>query len=127
MITADFDGEKRTFHIKREHVPFLEQSFGRSLYAVLRDFTEGRWTFRDTAAVVSFALHGPSKDDRQAFAFRRQAARYGLPATSTWHYRPHPDVVAVLEREGHGNFAPLAADVLTEAVFGLKEAADDAA
>jgi len=128
-ITAQFDGAARQFEIKRENVPFLEHSLGRSLYAVLRDFTEGRWTFVDTAAVISFALHGPSRDDKLAINLARQAARCGMPAEYASRYKPHPNVVAVLEREGHGNFAPLAADILTEAVFGVStapEAVNDA-
>ncbi|MBN7759986.1 gene transfer agent family protein [Nitratireductor aquibiodomus] len=123
MISATFDGAEREFRIRREHVPYLERAMGRPLYAILRDFTAGEWRFDDVAAIVSFALHGPAPSDRQAMAFARQAAHYGVTLRAS--YAPHRNVVAVLERDGHGNFASLAADILTDTIFGdTKEASD---
>jgi hypothetical protein len=133
MITANFDGAERDFHIDREHVPFLEHSLRRGLYAVLRDAVNGHWTFDDVATVMSFALHGPSRDDRAVISVARQAAKMGFPIGYSVRYRPHPRVVEVLERDGHGNYAELMADILSEAVFGEQaveakaEAADAAA
>ncbi|MEP7457073.1 hypothetical protein [Phyllobacterium sp. SB3] len=122
-ITSLYDGEHREFEIKREFVPYIEQSLGRSLYAVLKDFTNGHWTYPDVAQVISFALKGPSVTDRQTIGYARQAAKFGF-AHPPFHYKPHPDVIAVLERDGHGNFADLAAEILTIAVFGDKESVD---
>lgn len=117
-MKATFNEQEREFHIDRAHVPYIEHSLGRSLYSVLRDFTEGRWTFDDVAAVVSFALHGPGREDKQAIAFAAQARKAGFPIHYGTQYRPHPDVIATLQRDGHGNYAPLAADVLTFTIFG---------
>jgi hypothetical protein len=117
-LKATFNNQERDFNIKREHVPYLEHSLGRGLYAVLKDTTEGNWTFNDVAMVLSFALHGPGPDDRTVIGIARSAARMGFPAAYSIRYRPHPDVVAVLEAEGHGNFAGIMADVLTETIFG---------
>ena len=130
MITATFDGAEREFDIPREFVPYLEKSMGRGIYATLQTFIEGAWTFDDVAAVVSFALYGPHKADRQTFATAKMARKYGIPIQFDYAYRPHPDVVSVLERDGHGNYAGLAADILSDAVFGPvaePEVVDDAA
>lgn len=124
MITAEFDGAERQFRIRRDHVPYLERAMGRPLYAILRDFTAGEWRFDDVAAIVSFALHGPAPSDRQAMAFARQAAKYGISLPAS--YTPHFGVVAVLERDGHGNYASLAADILTDAIFGDTKEAQNA-
>jgi hypothetical protein len=48
----------------------------------------------------------------------RQTAKFGMPVRFGYRYRPHPDVTAVLVRDGHGNFASLMADILTELIFG---------
>lgn len=125
-MKATFNGAEHEFHIARQHVSYLESSLGRGLYAVLKDFTEDRWTFGDVAMVVSFALHGPAPEDKLAINTGLQTLRLGMSpsavgTTSNLYgrsYRPHPDVIALLERDGHGNFAPLAADVLTHTIFG---------
>jgi hypothetical protein len=117
-MKAIFDNQERDFHINREDIPFLEHSLGRGLYAVLKDAVNGEWTFQDVAAVISYALHGPAKDDRSVISLARTAARMGFAMRFSRTYRPHPDVVAMLERDGHGNYAELMADVLSEAVFG---------
>ncbi|MCO5145537.1 MAG: hypothetical protein M9895_05075 [Aquamicrobium sp.] len=124
-MKAQFNNSEHTFHIDRAHVPFLEHSLGRGLYSVLTDFTEGRWTFHDVAIVVSFALHGPTGFDKHAISSAQQAIKMRFAPVYGARYRAHPDVIATLEAEGHGNYAPLAADVLTETVFG--KVADDAA
>lgn len=125
-IQRDFDGAERAFEIKRAHLPFFERAVG-PLYPMLRRFTAGEFSFEDVAAVVSFGLHGPSPADNSAIHFLRQAAKFGMPAGSAVSYRPHPAVVAVLERDGHGNHAALAADILTAAVFGEKGGDDGSA
>jgi hypothetical protein len=123
-MKANFNNQEAEFNIRREHVPYLEHSLGRGLYSVLKDATEGQWTFNDIATVVSFALHGPGHDDRTVIGIARSAARMGFPAPYSIRYRPHPDVVATLEKEGHGNFAGLMADILTEVIFGETPASD---
>lgn len=123
-ITALYDGEQREFDIPRQYVPYIEQSLGRSLYAVLKDFTNGHWTYPDVAQVVSFALLGPSVMDRQLISFARSAAKHGMPHPP-FRYKPHPEVTAIFERDGYGNFADLAAEILTVAVFGDKEEGND--
>ncbi len=117
-MKAEFNGEEREFNIKREHAGFLEHSLRRGLYAVLKDATEGNWLFSDVATVISYALHGPGPNDLTVISMARQSARMGFPIGYSVRYRPHPDVVAVLEREGHGNYAGLMADILTEVIFG---------
>jgi hypothetical protein len=123
-MRATFNNEEHEFHINREHIPFLEFSLGRGLYGVLKDATEARWTFNDVAMIVSFALHGPSKDDRYAISMGKTAARMGMSGTFAWRYKPHPDVIATLEATGHGNYAGLMADVLTETIFGTTAGSD---
>lgn len=133
-ITARFDGRECKFHIARNHIPYLEASLGRGLYDVLRDFTDGKWTFRDVAMVVSFALHGPDEVDKVAITSGLQAIRLRLPLSAVGtasgfgpaSHRPSADVVAILERDGHGNYASLAADILTYTIFGETDA-DEAA
>jgi len=126
MIEADFDGAERQFEIKPESVALFEATLpGRSAVALLRKFTVGEWTAHDVAHVLSFALHGPTRDARQAWDFARLATRHGLPGVAI-PYRPHPDVVAAVTASGPANFAPLAADILTEVLF-REVPADDAA
>lgn len=116
-IKSMFGGTERVFEIKPASVPMLEAAMGRSLYAVLKSFTAGNWTFDDVAAVISFALHGPPKEMRQLWSLGLQAAVHGL-AGPPLRYSPHPEVIATLQAEGHGNFAELAAEILTTAIFG---------
>ena len=124
-INSDFGGASRTFEIKPESVALFEASMGRSLYAVLQTFTNGTWTFNDVAAVLSFALHGPTVEQRRAWDQARHAQKFGFP-WSMPGYVPHPSVVATLQAEGHGNFAELAAEILTAAIFGeVQEVAGD--
>lgn len=117
-ITREFDGKERSFEIKREHIPYFESAVG-SLYLKLQKMTGGELLFSDVAAVISFALHGPSQTELVLIGSAKQAAKHGLPsAFGIGSYVPNSDVVAVLEREGHGNFAPLAADILSATLFG---------
>lgn len=116
-ITATFDGAERQFGIDRQFFPILEGSMGRSAYAVLKDFTGGRWTFSDVALVISFALYGPSAGDRQRFRMAIDATRFGMPFVGVG-YAAHPDVLKVLARDGHGTYADLAAEILADAIFG---------
>ena len=123
-LTAEFDGKERQFEIRREHMPFLEMSLGRPAYSVLQDFTKGDWRFDDIAQLLSFGLHGPSAEDRTLFRIIRQGAKFGAPIVA-WRHNPRKDVIAVLHRDGHGNYAPLAADILSMAIFGpVAEPAD---
>ena len=133
-MKATFNGTESEFHIARKNINYLESSLGRGLYDVLKDFTDGKWTFRDVAMVVSFALHGPNKADKLVIDNALQAIRLGLGTaavgTALGHfarsYSPHPGVIEVLERDGHGNYAGLAADILTYTIFGETNA-DEAA
>ena len=124
-MKANFNGQEREFNIHPDSVGLFEATLpGGSAYALLRRFTAGEWSANDVAHVLSFALHGPSKEAAQFWRFRRDASRYGLPSPPI-PYSPHPDVVAAVAVEGPGNFASLAADILTAAVF-KQEPADDA-
>lgn len=116
-IKSMFGGADRVFEIRPANVPMLEAAMGRSLYAVLKSFTSGNWTFDDVARVLSFALHGPQKEMRQLWGMATQATKLGI-AGPPLRYSPHPEVVATLQELGHGNFAELAAKILTAAVFG---------
>lgn len=120
-IKAQFDGQEREFTVERKYIPILESALGRGAYAVLKDFTEGNWRFNDVAAVISFALHGPTANERMALQLARSAAMYGMPA-HVYTSPPASDVLAVLQRDGHGNYASLAADILTAAIFGETQA-----
>lgn len=126
MITAHFDGAERQFEIDARYVAYFENAIGRSLYGILRGITEGRWTFADVAAVVSFGLHGPSEVEKIAARAYRQARLHGFSYGQTGH-APRKDVLTVLERDGHGNFAELAADILADAIFRQKAEVADAA
>lgn len=122
MIQATFDGAERQFEIDGKFVAYFEGAMGRSLYGILKALTEGQWTFHDIASVVSFALHGPNEAEKIAAAAQRQAFKYGMGMASAG-YGPRADVLAVLERDGHGNHAELAANILTDAIFRQKAAA----
>jgi hypothetical protein len=117
-MKATFDNQEREFHIARDQIPFLEFSLGRGLYDVLQDAVAGKWTFSDVAMVISYALHGPSKEDRGAIEMAKMSMKMGFPTRFARHYRPHPKVVEALEGEGHGNYAGVMADALTECIFG---------
>lgn len=117
-IKRQFGGEERQFEIKREYIRFFESSVG-SLYQKLQKMTAGEFLFSDIAAVISFAMHGPSESDLILIGSAKRAEKYGTPpAYGLGVYVPSSDVIAVLEREGHGNHAPLAADILSAAIFG---------
>lgn len=116
-IKSQFDGKEREFGIAPEHVDFIEGAWGLSLYAMLKRFTAGEWAFADVANVLSFALHGPRDSDRMALSLRRAALRMGI-APPVFPYPPADDVIAVLQRDGHGTYAELATAILSSAVFG---------
>lgn len=118
MITASFGGTDRQFAIHPKSAGMFEVAMGRSLYAILREFTDGRWTLESIARVLSFALHGPPKDTAMFYGFATRAAAEGMPMPPSIPYRPHPEVVQVLQDEGHGNYANLAAEILEAAIFG---------
>jgi len=122
-IKAKFDGAEREFHIKDPHL-FEATLPGGSAYAMLKKFTDGQWSAIEVAHILSFALHGPSREARLAWSFTQAARRHGLPGT-TVPYVPHPEVVAAVDRDGPGNVAPIAVDILTEIVF--REVPADAA
>ncbi|WP_315923495.1 hypothetical protein [Mesorhizobium sp. SP-1A] len=121
MITATYDGAERQFEIDAQYVGYFENAIGRSLYGILKAITEGQWTFADVAAVVSFGLHGPSEVEKIAAKAYRQARLHGFSYGQTGIV-PRKDVLAVLERDGHGNYAELAADILADAIFRKKAA-----
>lgn len=127
-IKAEFDGKERSFVIKRKNMPILEAGLGRSAYATFKDFGNGNWQFLDVANVLSFALHGPGTMAEQALDSALHGAKYGLPIRIP-SYSPHPDVLKVITRDGHGNYAELAAEILSAAIFGAasEAVADDAA
>lgn len=89
---------------------------GRSLFSTLKVVTSGNWLFEDVLNILSFALHGPDKLNRQSIYGLKQ---FGMKVP-IGTYRPHPAVRAVLMREGHGNYAELVAEILTETIFGEK-------
>ncbi|MBU2483897.1 MAG: gene transfer agent family protein [Alphaproteobacteria bacterium] len=116
-IVREFGGTERTFEIKPASVPMFEAAIGKSLYALIRSFTAGDWRFDDVAKVISFAGHGPTTDMRRQWGMVLQAAKMGL-AMPPLPYCAHPEVVDILTKDGHGNYAELAAEILTAAVFG---------
>lgn len=126
-IIREFGGAERTFEIKPASVPMFEAAVGKSLYALIRSFTSGDWRFDDVARVLSFAMHGPNVDMRRNWGMVLQAAKLGV-AMPSLPYTAHPQIVDVLQADGHGNHAELAAEILTAAVFGDApegEGADD--
>lgn len=116
-IKATFDGKEREFKIDPKHVAMFEGVLGRSLFAVLKEFTAGEWRFNDLALVLSFAQYGPTADLRRIDDMAKQALRLGMPYSGIFPYVPHPAVINHLQEAGHGNYADLAADILSEAVF----------
>ncbi len=116
-IKATFDGKERDFKIEPKHVAMFEGVLGRSLFAVLKEFTAGHWRLHDLAVVLSFALYGPTADLRMRDDMARQALKYGTPYSGIFPYVPHPAVINHLQEAGHGNYADLAAEILSEAIF----------
>lgn len=116
-IKATFDGKEREFKIDPKHVAMFEGVLGRSMFAVLKEFTAGEWRFNDLALVLSFALYGPTADLRRIDDMAKQALRLGMPYSGIFPYVPHPDVTKLLQDDGHGNYADLAAVILSEAIF----------
>lgn len=128
MITATFDGAERQFHIKPEYVGLFESALpASSIYATFRRFTDGNWTADDVTHVLSFALHGPSKEAAMIWRSCVQGAKYGMPFTGNIPCAPHPRVVEVVLAEGHGNFVSLVSDILTDVLLREQANADDAA
>ena len=124
-IVREFGGTERTFEIKPASVPMFEAAIGKSLYALIRSFTSGDWRFDDVAKVISFALHGPSGPMRQRWEMATYGAKIGVPVPPA-PYSAHPEVIDILTKDGHGNHAELAAEILTAAVFGDEpEGGDD--
>jgi len=116
-MKATFNGTEKDFDIRPDIVGLFEATLpGGSAYAMLKKFTDGTWSAADVAHVLSFALHGPSKEARQVWDLVRAARRHGLPQPPL-SYAPHPDVVAAVSVEGAGNYAGLAADILTAVLF----------
>ncbi|UXT21808.1 gene transfer agent family protein [Agrobacterium tumefaciens] len=116
-IKSQFDGAEREFKIDPKHVAMFEGVLGRSLFAVLKEFTAGQWRFNDLALVLSFSLYGPTADLRRIDDMARSASRLGMPYSGIFPYSPHPAVIKHLQDEGHGNYADLAAAILSEAIF----------
>lgn len=117
-IKSQFNGAEREFRIDRKNVSMLEGVLGRSLFAVLKEFTAGHWRFDDLAVVLSFGLYGPPADLRQVDNMNKQAAKHGIHTAGIYPYSPHPDVVKHMQDVGHGNFADLGAEILSAAIFG---------
>lgn len=116
-IKSQFDGAEREFKIDPKQVALFEGVLGRSLFAVLKEFTAGHWQFNDLATVLSFALHGPTPLIRNLENMHRRAADLGIQSAHTYPYPPHPAVIKHLQEAGHGNYADLAAAILSEAIF----------
>ncbi len=116
-IKSQFNGEEREFHISRDHVRIFEGVLGRSAYALFKEITAGQWRFDDIALVLSFALHGPTKELKRSDNMALRSVELGMQYGGLWPYPPHPAVVKHLEEAGHGNFAELAVAILTEAIF----------
>lgn len=87
---------------------------GRPLFATLKVITSGNWFFEDILTILSFALHGPTEFNRSAI---HGQVKYGMKVPYG-SYQPHPAVRAVLMRDGHGNYAELVTDLLTQTIFG---------
>jgi len=122
-LRANFDGSDVDFIVS--DIQLFEATLPiRSAYALLKRFTDGQWSAADIAHVLSFALHGPSKEATFAWRFQRDAARHGMPSPTRVPYVAHPDVARIVNA-APGDYAELAASILTEALFG-KEANDAA-
>ncbi len=117
QLIAEFNGEQIQLEIKRKWTPLLEATIG-SAYATLKRFMDGEWTAREITVVISLAKHGPDRVGKLAL----DGMRYGMPVACPYH--AHPDVVAVIERDGHGNYADLAAQILEELIFGNQPEGD---
>jgi hypothetical protein len=123
-ITHLFDGQEREFAVPTKDVGVFEACLpGRSAYACLQRFVDNQWTVDDVAVVLSLALYGPTRQARQAWHVARYALDLGVPTVAITQYRPHPDVVATVTRDGPANFAGLAAEILSAVLFGEAEAA----
>lgn len=116
-MQANFDGAERAFHI--EDMPCFEACCG-SAYRLLQRFVSGDWTASDVANVLSFALHGPNKQTLQFWSLSRDAARFGLP-TGRVPYTPDADVLRIVSA-APGDYASLASEILTEALFSERAA-----
>src|SRR3546814_48202 len=78
-MKANFNGQEADFTIRPDQVSLFEATLpGGSAVALLRKFTDGNWSAADVAHVLSFALHGPSREARLAWEFARTSRRYGL-------------------------------------------------
>ena len=117
-LKREYGGEDRTFTVA-DPLLFEVLTPNRSTYAFLQKFTAGLWSTADVAFVLSYALHGPSKQILSYWPiFRRAAIETGSHGMmSTLRYTPHPDVVTTVTKSP-GEFAPIAVDILTELVFG---------
>lgn len=122
-IIAEFDGAPRTFEITPENTPIFEACLPEgSAYALLKVFSAGLWTAGDVATVLSFALHGPSPATRQAWAMDRQMAKFGrAPGRVRLTFNPNSDVVDAVSRDGPGNLADLAVEILSNVIFRGKQ------
>lgn len=117
MTKHQFDGAERNFHILPEHVVIFEAVIGRSAYALFKEITGGQWRFDDLATLLSFALYGPTKELKRTHSMATRAVELGMGYGGIWPYTPHSTVTKHLQEAGHGNFAELAAAILTETIF----------
>ncbi|GHC66681.1 hypothetical protein [Limoniibacter endophyticus] len=120
-LEREYDGTVRTFAIK-DHSLFERLTPTGSTYELLNKFTSGKWTSGDVAFVISYALHGPSREvlQHQKIMSRMKIGVFSHPLWSPVPhliYSPHPDVVATVSK-APGNYAPIAVDILTELIFG---------
>lgn len=117
-------GDKETIaSINRKYVPILEHSLQRPLFATLRAFAAGFWSFDEVAKIISFAIHGPGEMNVQLHGMEKIMGH-----TSIGKYQPEADVLEILIRDGHGQYAPIAAELIAEALGDVSGVVvDDAA
>lgn len=122
-ITRPYNGEDRVFAVVD---PLLFERIlpTRSIYQMLQRFTEGVWTIDDVAVVISYALHGPTISLQREWDLTKRFLAIGdvrdylaNRQPMGMRYHPHPAVVDVVTT-APATYAPIAADLLTELLFG---------
>lgn len=113
-IRATILGTEHRLTVRRDSLSILDAVLGGSAYAVLKRFEAGQWSTADVELVLSFALHGPTP-------MERLMARLGS-ATSSERRATAPEIAAAIGKNGPGNYADLAALVLSAALFGIEVA-----
>jgi hypothetical protein len=111
-IRATISGHEHRLTVRRDSLSILDAVLGGSAYAVLKKFEAGTWSTNEVELVLSFALHGPTP-------LERLTARLGASAVE--RRATAPEIAAAINRNGPGQYADLAAFVLSAALFGISE------